>query len=249
MGIAAAAFTLLVQPVRGAVLAPPTITKAFAPPTIAVGGTSMLSITLANPNGFELTGVAVSDTFPAGVAVASSPSAMNTCGGTLTASANATSISLSGGTLAASGSCAFSVDVTATSAGTKVNTTGNVTSTNTGPGDTATASLLVEPPPYATATATVTQTPTQTASATPTNTGIPQGGACTSPSQCATGFCADGACCDSACSSPLEQCNVAGQIGTCTSTAAPAPALAPWNLAIAALMLVALAGIALYRRV
>jgi uncharacterized repeat protein (TIGR01451 family) len=52
-------------------------------------------------------------------------------------------VSFSGGTIAASGTCTVIVAVTATTAGAKVNTTGNVTSTNGGTGNTGTDTLSV----------------------------------------------------------------------------------------------------------
>ncbi|HEY1474866.1 MAG TPA: Ig-like domain repeat protein, partial [Pseudolabrys sp.] len=66
------------------------------------------------------------------------------CGGTLTATAG--SIVLSGGTINANQQCVVSVPVTGTTAGTKTNTTGAVTSTNGGTGNTATAQLIVSNP-------------------------------------------------------------------------------------------------------
>ena len=128
------------------VTSPPTVSKAFSPTSIGVGGTSTLTLTISNPNGgTALTGVAVSDTFPSGVKVASTPNSSNTCNGTLSgATAGSGAISLTGGTVDAGGSCAISVDVTATSAGGKDNTTGAVSSTNGGTGTTSnTATLTV----------------------------------------------------------------------------------------------------------
>ena len=100
------------------------------------------------------------------------------------------------------------------------------------------------------AVATPTATPTVTLTATPTVTGtpVPQGGTCTTASQCATGFCASGVCCDTACAGPLEQCNLPGRGGTCASSAAPSPALTPWGLVAASLVLAGLAAVALRRR-
>src|SRR5205085_12628959 len=46
------------------VSAPPTIAKTFVPPTIGVGGTSHLTITLSNATGAPLTGAALTDTYP-----------------------------------------------------------------------------------------------------------------------------------------------------------------------------------------
>jgi RHS repeat-associated protein len=40
--------------------------------------------------------------------------------------------------------------------------------------------------------------------------------ACTSNSQCATGFCVNGFCCDSACTDQCKACNITGSAGTCS---------------------------------
>jgi uncharacterized repeat protein (TIGR01451 family) len=135
------------------VFAPPTITKAFSPTSVAVGGTSTLTLTITNPAGNPagVTGVAVSDTFPAGMEVHTTPGATNTCGGTFTAAAMATSISLTGGSIAsAGGSCSVSVTVKATTGGAKLNTTGTVSSTEGGTGLTASATLSVAQAPTVT---------------------------------------------------------------------------------------------------
>ncbi len=132
------------------VIAPPSIAKAFSPNPVAVGGTSTLTLTITNPNsGTSLTGVAFTDTFPAGLEVAATPNATATgCGSpTFAPSAGNTSLSFSGGTIAASGTCTVTVNVTATTGGAKVNTTGNVTSTNGGTGNTGTDTLGVVSPP------------------------------------------------------------------------------------------------------
>ncbi len=73
--------------------------------------------------------------------VANPASASNTCGGTFTATAGSSSISLSGGAINAGASCSVSMNVTTTSSGNKVNTTGNVSSTNGGTGNTGSATL------------------------------------------------------------------------------------------------------------
>ncbi len=67
---------------------------------------------------------------------------------------------------------------------------------------------------------------------------VPQGGACTEASQCATPFCANGVCCDSACDQPLQQCNLPGQAGTCaTNAVAPATSRGGFVVMLAALLL------------
>lgn len=125
--------------------APPTISKAFSPNAIGVNNTSVLTFTITNPNpATSLTGLAFSDTYPAGLVNAASPSVTNTCGGSVTAAAGGGSISLTGGSIAAATStCTVSVTVTSATAATYNNTSGAVTSTNSGTGNTASATLIV----------------------------------------------------------------------------------------------------------
>ncbi|MFN0111326.1 MAG: beta strand repeat-containing protein, partial [Blastocatellia bacterium] len=135
------------------VFAPPTITKAFSPTTVALNGTSVLTLTITNPaaNPAGVNGVAVSDTFPAGLVVHTTPGATNTCGGAFAPSAGATNIALTGGAIAtAGGSCSVSVTVRGTTSGAKLNTTGAVSSTEGGAGLTASATLNVFAPPTVT---------------------------------------------------------------------------------------------------
>ena len=129
------------------VVSPPTISKSFSPPSIQLNGSTSLSFTVTNPNAtVSLTGVAFTDTLPAGLVVAT-PNGLsgNIGGGTISATAGSNTISLSGATLAAGASGMFSVNVIATSVGTKVNTTSAVTSIEGGTGNTASASLTVNP--------------------------------------------------------------------------------------------------------
>ncbi|MGY8678966.1 autotransporter domain-containing protein [Bradyrhizobium sp. UFLA05-153] len=125
-------------------LAPPGLSKSFAPASIVVGGTSLLTFTISNPNASTaLSGVAFTDAFPAGLLVASPSGLTNSCGGTLTAPAGGGSINLSGATLAAASSCTISINVTGTTAGIKVNASSPISSTNGGAGDSASATLTV----------------------------------------------------------------------------------------------------------
>src|SRR5262249_12402720 len=81
---------------------PQTVTKNFAVGSIAVNGTTTLTFNIANPNAsVALTGLAFTDSLPAGLVVAPAPNLSNTCNGSATAVAGAGSVSLSGGTLAA----------------------------------------------------------------------------------------------------------------------------------------------------
>jgi len=81
----------------------------------------------------------------------------------------------------------------------------------------------------------------------PTPTPVPQGGACATPAECATGFCVDGVCCNAACNDAFGRCDLPGQRGTCAGIA-PAPMLAPRAIAVAAALLIGVAGFALRRR-
>jgi LPXTG-site transpeptidase (sortase) family protein len=110
--------------------APPQINKQFTPPSILPGDTSRLTITIYNPNAFKLTDAAWADNLigvQPGIKIASVPNTSNTCGGTLTADAGATSLSLSGGTVpeqveSTPGSCTVGVDVTSITPGSLINT-------------------------------------------------------------------------------------------------------------------------------
>jgi uncharacterized repeat protein (TIGR01451 family) len=126
------------------VVAPPTIAKSFGASSIALNGTTSLSLLVTNPNATALTGIGFTDTLPSGLTapVATTP----TCGGSL--SSSGTSLTFSGGTLAAGGSCTISVTVTGTTAGAKNNTTGPVSSTESGAGaasNTATVTVIAPP--------------------------------------------------------------------------------------------------------
>ena len=147
------------------VVLPATANKAFGAATIPVGGTTSLTFNIANPNAtFALVNIALSDTLPSGLIVATPNGAAGTCltaggsvttAGTLTAAAASGSINLSGLSLNPSGSCSFSVNVAGKSGGTQNNTTAPITATfddGTGTfrlitGGSASASITVVAPP------------------------------------------------------------------------------------------------------
>jgi hypothetical protein len=132
------------------VIGPPAITKTFGAAAVALNATTSLNFTLTNPNAADaLSGVAFTDSLPAGLVVASTPNFSSTCGGTATATAGSSSISLTAGTLAANGSCTLSVNVQATTGGVKNNSV-QVTSTEGGTGNTSNASLTIVGPPVIT---------------------------------------------------------------------------------------------------
>lgn len=126
---------------------PPTIAKAFGAPSIPLALNTSLTFTLGNPNATPLSGVAFTDSLPTGMIVANPNGLSGSCGGTVTASPNSSSVSLVGGTLAGSGTCSFSVTITGNRIGSWNNVTGSVTSAEGGTGLTAAATLTVAPPP------------------------------------------------------------------------------------------------------
>jgi uncharacterized repeat protein (TIGR01451 family) len=131
------------------VLEAPQVSKGFSPSTVSAGGTSILTVTISNPNPSDtLNGVAVSDTYITGLLNSSTPNAVVFCTGGSSATlvggvANTNSVGLSGATLAAGGFCRVTLNVIASTAGVIVNTTSAVTSSNAGSGSTATANLTV----------------------------------------------------------------------------------------------------------
>jgi uncharacterized repeat protein (TIGR01451 family) len=127
------------------VVGPPTLTKAFAPSTVPVGGTTRLTFTLTNPNPtVGLSRITFSDPFPGGLAVAANPSVINTCGGVPSVGPFALAVAYANASLPPGGSCTFSVNVTAGSAGVKTNTT-TIISSSAGIGSPATGTLTVNP--------------------------------------------------------------------------------------------------------
>jgi uncharacterized repeat protein (TIGR01451 family) len=129
------------------VATPPSIIKTFGAASVALNGTTSLTFNVSNPNAsLALTGLAFTDSLPAGLVVASTPSLSNTCGGTATATAGASSVILSAGTRAASGTCSISVNVTGTTSGVKNNSV-TITSNEAGTGNTSNASVTVLAPP------------------------------------------------------------------------------------------------------
>jgi hypothetical protein len=129
------------------VLERPIISKNFAPdPIVVSSGTSVLTITLTNPNaGTAITGAAFTDTYPAQITNSASPSGATTCaGGTVTAAAAGGSVALSGGTIPAGGSCTVTVNVTSGTIGVHTNTiaAGGLTTTNAGASTVAASDTL-----------------------------------------------------------------------------------------------------------
>jgi len=114
------------------VVASPTITKAFNPSMILVGGTSTVTLTLSNPNTTgDLTNASFTDNLTNMSAVGGAVG--GTCAGTTpnTLSPGATNLSFSGITIPNNSNCTVTFDVTSNTVGTHPNTTSGVTTTQT----------------------------------------------------------------------------------------------------------------------
>ena len=102
---------------------PPTLGKAFSPATITAGGVSTLTITLTNPDSTAASLTApLIDTLPSGMVIAATAQRQHHLGGALTAIAGGSTMTLTGGSIPANGSVTVTVDVTAPSGGSYVNT-------------------------------------------------------------------------------------------------------------------------------
>jgi uncharacterized repeat protein (TIGR01451 family) len=108
----------------------PTLTKAFSPSIVAPGVASTLTFTLTNSTGNPAqSGLGFTDTFPAGLVVATPLTVTNTCGGSIFRSGTVTAvaagdpgIALSGGAIASgTASCTIAIKVSSATAGSYTN--------------------------------------------------------------------------------------------------------------------------------
>ncbi len=126
------------------VLQPPSITKSFNPTTVATNTPSTITFSLTNGNTVTIDS-SFTDTLPAGLMVATTPSVVNGCGGTVTATAGSGSISFANATLAV-GTCSIQVNVQSAIDNVYSNSV-TIDSTDAGNGNTSSANLAVINPP------------------------------------------------------------------------------------------------------
>ncbi len=114
------------------VIALPTISKAFNPATIQSGGTSVVTLTLANTNAFPLTGGAFTDTLANMAAVGGTAGGTCTGANSNTLVGGSTALSFSGITIPTNGSCTVTFSVTSSTPGVQPNSTSGVNTTQVG---------------------------------------------------------------------------------------------------------------------
>ena len=121
-----------------------TMAKSFSPSTVPVGGssTTTMTVTITNPNGFSVSGISFSDTYPAGL-VPDQVGAYTCSAGS--ALFNGSGWALNNVTLGANASCSVPILMHATITGPITNTTSQVTGTGVPPGGPASATLNVSP--------------------------------------------------------------------------------------------------------
>ena len=118
------------------IIQPPVITKAFGPASIPLGGTSVITFTLQNPNPAGvlpagMTGIAFTDTLE-GMQVAAPLSIGGTCAGVVTnAQIGATAFSISNISLDAGAQCTVTLPVTSSTPGLLLNQASGATSGQT----------------------------------------------------------------------------------------------------------------------
>jgi hypothetical protein len=104
---------------------PAEVNKGFSPLSIAPGATARLSVTVYNPNLFPIGNTSWTDNLigvQPGLRIADPVGLTNSCGGSVSASPGATTLSLSGGTVPAQtgstpGRCTVTVNVTSNTVG------------------------------------------------------------------------------------------------------------------------------------
>jgi len=93
------------------------VSSTFGANVVAVNSPVRLTFQLSSGSNATEAGLTFTHALPAGMAVASAPSASNNCGGSFAPAASATTLSLAGASLAALGSCEIAVDVIAATPG------------------------------------------------------------------------------------------------------------------------------------
>lgn len=123
---------------------PPTFSASYDNATIGPNNQATLTFLITNVEAFPVTDLAFTNTFPAGVTLATNPQAETSCNnGTIVANGGDSSFSISGYSVEPSSSCTVSVVVQSAVAGSYLNTSDSLTSSE-GNSGTASATLTVD---------------------------------------------------------------------------------------------------------
>jgi serine protease len=93
-------------------LAPPTVSAAFAPATVAANVPAVLVVSFNNTNGFALTQSGITVSLPANLTLGKQAAASTCSGAGLSLSSTSSSVTLSGANIPANGTCDVSFGVT-----------------------------------------------------------------------------------------------------------------------------------------
>jgi serine protease len=101
----------------------PTVAQAFAPTSVAVNATAVLTLTFNNANAYDLTQSGITVSLPADLTLLASPAPATTCtGGNMSLSSTASGVTLSGANIPVNGACNVTMSVKSATAGTYTNT-------------------------------------------------------------------------------------------------------------------------------
>jgi serine protease len=121
--------------------AAPTVTQAFAPASVAVNATSVLTLTFNNANAYALTQSGITVALPASLTLLNTPAPATTCtGSNMSLTSTASGVTLSGAIIPVNGACTITMSVKSAAAGTYTNTiAANALMTGPAGGNTAAA--------------------------------------------------------------------------------------------------------------
>jgi serine protease len=101
----------------------PTVSQAFAPASVAINATSVLTLTFNNANAFALTQSGITVALPANLTLLNMPAPATTCtGGNMSLTGTASGVTLSGAIIPVNGSCTVTMSVKSATAGSYTNT-------------------------------------------------------------------------------------------------------------------------------
>jgi serine protease len=102
--------------------AAPTVAEAFEPTSVAANGSAVLTLTLSNSNGFDLTQAGITISLPAGLQLGTTAPATTCAGANQSLTPSTATVTLSGAIIPVDGSCDLTLSVTSSAAGTYTNT-------------------------------------------------------------------------------------------------------------------------------